>query len=286
MTDTKEIVTAGAAASAAAAKVTPAAVADVTQKMEQLKITPKDTSTEKKPASQLDITYVEALIEANVQRSLDSLDAWKLTAPFRGERPDEKPKEGRCSREKHTCNLESEDVGASCVGCVLYRRIVKERAIFPVGGRADVCEYLASGIAEPLIFAFIRNGDWLNPTAQLTGHWFVKHPITYIARPTSTMIPTTQVAIRRNKIRLFEGDALLEKLGLSAFKDTIYSRLHDYWHTESEGVIYSLDELLDILNPWTQVAMGAHRLGIALDELADTGKVIAGIQNVVRELTK
>lgn len=255
----KEIVTAGAPAAAPAAPVAPAAP---------------------------DIPYIEALIEANVQRSLDSLDAWKLTAPFRGDDPAKPADPKKCSKDKHTCNLEAEDISATCVGCVLYRRIVKERSIFPVGGHSGACDYMALSIAEPLIFAFIRNGEWLNPTENLEGRWFVKHPITFVARTQTSMVPATQVAVRRNKIHLFEGDAILARLGLVGRKDTIYARLHDYWHTKAGGIIYSLDELLDSFGQLTQYATNAYRLGINLDETVDIDKLAVGLQGVVLDSIK
>jgi hypothetical protein len=238
--------------------------------------TPKVITQEEK-------VVIESLIEANVQRSLDSLDSWKLTAPFRGEKGATDP--NRCSKEKHTCNMEADDIGTLCVGCILYRRIVIERSMFPVGGRADVCDYLASGIAEPLIFAFIRDGGWLAPAQKLEGKWFVKHPITFAMRPQTSIIPASQASIRRNKVRLYQADTLLERLGIATSKENILARLHDYWHTETGGVIYSLDELLDLLGPIATIAAGANKMGLSLANI-DLGRVAAGTQGILAETSR
>ena len=239
-----------------------------------------DHKVEKMPSRE-EIAVIESLIEANVQRSLDSLDAWKLAGPFRGDQPGRPIDPARCTREKHSCDLDAGDNNSLCVGCTLYRRIVRERSVFPVGGRSDVCDYMATGIAETLIYAFIKDGAWLAPASKITGRWFVKHPITFTNRQQSSMTPSTQMGVRRNRIRIYQADELLDKLGLTAAKESILQKMHDYWHTEAGGMFYSLDELLDFLGPVTTIAMNMHRIGIDLDSIPDITKLVCGVQKIV-----
>lgn len=223
------------------------------------------------------IASMESLIEANVQSTLDGLDAWTMTAPFLGNAAKSPT---ACTKAKHTCDFDAEETKL-CIGCLLFRRIVKQRSIFPVGGRTDACDFLAAGIAEPLVTAFMKDSAWLNPLAELKGRWFVKHPLTFINKARSTIHPASQVALRRDRARLFDGDALLGQLGLFEQKDKIYTYLHDFWHTKAEGLIYSLDELFEVLGPIIPIAESMNRLGVY-----DIGRVAPGVASVLSELSK
>ncbi|MCK9603390.1 MAG: hypothetical protein M0R66_03440, partial [Candidatus Omnitrophica bacterium] len=44
-----------------------------------------------------EIAIVESHVEANVQRSLDSFDAWKVMGPFRGDKPGAPPDPAKCT---------------------------------------------------------------------------------------------------------------------------------------------------------------------------------------------
>jgi len=233
-----------------------------------------------------EIAIVESHVEANVQRSLDSFDAWKVMGPFRGDKPGAPPDPSKCTREHHTCDLESSEPDALCVGCAIYRRIVRERSAFPVGGRADVCDYLANAVAEPLIFAFIKNGQWLAPAAKFTGAWFVKHPITFAHRPRMSLVPASQVSVRRNKVRIYRAEDVLDRLGLAGARDAILRRLHDYWRTDAGGIFYSLDELLDGLGPLATIAQNSARLGLRASDIGDPMRVIAGIQDITADAAR
>jgi len=205
----------------------------------------------------ISIEDIESLVEANVQRTLDTLDAWKLAAPF-------KVQDGsvQCTRERHVCDLNG-SAGKICVGCTLYSRIVMNRDSFQVGGRSEVCDYLASGIADPLIFAFIKNGDWLRPMAKLTGSWFVKHPITFHSRRPTSLVAVSQVSVRRNKIRIFGADELLKSMRFSDTSIAETLSIMPYYHTtEAGGKIYSLDDLLDVFEPVGNVVSSLARIGI------------------------
>ena len=68
------------------------------------------TAPAKPVLTQEDINVIESLVEANVQRSLDSLDAWKLTGPFRGDQPGKPSDPSKCSKDKHNCDLEASDI--------------------------------------------------------------------------------------------------------------------------------------------------------------------------------
>jgi hypothetical protein len=240
-----------------------------------------ESATAETQISDEEIARVESLVEAGVQRSLESLDAWKLFGPLRGDRPGQPIDPAKCTKEKHKCELHSvttPDTNNICGACLLYKRIVMERSSFPVGGRSDACDYMSGGIADPLIFAFIKNGDWLKPASHFTGAWFVKHPITYFQRAQSSMAPVSQAGIRRNQVRLYEAHALLAKLGIQNVDATL-GKLHGFWQTEAGGIIYSYDELLDTLGPIATIATCMHNL--SLDSTTDMIALCAGARKLM-----
>lgn len=229
----------------------------------------------------------ESIVEANVQKTLDTFDAWKITLPFRGKDPSNPAPEGFCTQEKHNCDLDADNDRNICIGCLLYKKLVLQRSIFPVGGNTEVCDYFAVGIAEKLIRAFVESDKWLTPMRDIKGKWFIKHPLTFISRQQSAMIPVAQVALRRNKIHIFEGDALLKRMGISpAQYDSVYRHLRVSWNTEAGGMIYSLDELLDNISPLVQIGAGFSKFGIDIASLPDLKETIAGIQSISAEAQK
>lgn len=242
---------------------------------------------EKTRVTKKELAQIEALIDINAQRALESLDTWKLTAPFRGGKP------GTCSKERHVCNMDSDNLNALCVGCALYKKIVLSHSIFPVGGQSSVCDYMATGIADPLIFAFIKDATWLAPMANLRGRWFVKHPITFALRKQSSMCVTPQCAVRRNRVRIFNAEELLARLHLTKESDAIFQNMHDYWRTNAGGAIYSLDELLDVLDAITDVALSMRKIGIRISELARDPQergvmehIVEGVQEIILECAR
>jgi len=229
-------------------------------------------------AEKPNIAAIEAQVEANAQSTLDTLDAWKLAIPFY---PKDAP--AKCTKEKHTCNLEAEGVKDMCVGCAIYKRLVIERAVCQIGGRSDINDYIAAGVAAPIIFAFVKEGQWLSPMSELTGRWFVRHPVTFVIRPQCSLFPEAQVAIKRNRVRIFNGDELLATLGVAPENfETVYKRLDAYWHTKEGGAIYSIDNLLDQLGPIAQIAQGVIKLGLEETSIVDLVRGTARILDMLR----
>jgi hypothetical protein len=211
----------------------------------------------------IDIGEVEAAIEANVQKSLDSFDAWKVVEKLRAQ------EKNPCTREKHNCNMDGE-IKNMCLGCIMYRNIVLNRSTVPVGGRSDICDYFATNIVAPLILAFAKESNWLSPMSELSGRWFIKYPITYASRPTSSLVPDVQVMVRRNKIRIYEAEDLLKQFSVTGENvEKLFDHINNPWTTNAGGKIYILDEFLDTLGPIHTIAQKMCQLGLESISFAD-----------------
>lgn len=235
------------------------------------------------------IEEIEALIETNVQRTLDSLDAWKMVLPITKQQREAKaaPEKEKplCTKEKHTCDMDSDDISALCIGCLLYQRIVKRRTLFQIGGRSDACDFLALQIADPLIGTFIADSRWLQPARDLTGCWFVKHPVSFTTHTMRAIFPVPQASVRRDRVRLWRASDVLNQLGIDAeHHDTVLKHLRVEWSTASgDGHFYAIDELLDALGGVTQIAAGLTKLGLVDAAHANLPKLIAGAHVINRE---
>jgi hypothetical protein len=211
--------------------------------------------------AQISLAIIEGAVEQDVQRILDTYDAWTATVPLRSREAEQDPH--KCTREKHHCKMNG-DISKMCVGCLLYRRIVRERASFIVGGRTDACDYVAGGIAEPLIRGFLADARWLEGAKDLAqGAYFVRCPISFTMRQQNTMFPTSQACVQRHPVRFFDAHTILEKLGLGDHITTVLEKLTIHWKTTADGMIYSLDELLNHIAPITNIASAFDSLGIS-----------------------
>ena len=200
--------------------------------------------------SQTDISAIEKQVEANVQKSLETLDAWRLTEPLQ-----RNTQGAKCQKDAIKCDLKEQKV---CVGCEFYRCLTTGEASFDVGGRSDVCELIAH-MSDYISFGFIQDGKWLNPAATLTGNWFVRHPVRFVEHRRGALTPKTRVSIQRNKVKFYRADEILAKIGAT---DELYKELRICWKISPTCTIFSFDEFLDYLKPFVDCATAMKHLHI------------------------
>ena len=207
------------------------------------------------------ITRAENEIESMVQLALTELDPWNLVKPiYQINRMTEEQIAKTCTKERHICDLDS---GRVCVGCALYRQLIKSHSVFGSNSASDMRDILAM-IYGAMSTQFIKNGRWLTALDKSPDVWFVSFPLVIQRTGHYSLVSGPFITIKRNRVRLYEAGALLERLGLSAFKDTIYRKLPERWNTSAHGTIYCLNDLLDDLAPISTPIEGLTHLGIQI----------------------
>jgi hypothetical protein len=205
------------------------------------------------------ITRAENEIESMVQLALTELDPWNLVKPiYQINRMTEEQIAKTCTKERHICDLDS---GRVCVGCALYRQLVKTHSVFGSNSASDMRDIIAM-IYGAMSTQFIKNGRWLTALDKSPDTWFVSFPLVIQRTQHFSLVAGPFITVKRNRVRLYEAGALLARLGLSAYKDTIYRKLPERWNTSAGGVVYCLNDLLDELAPISAPVEGLTRLGI------------------------
>lgn len=205
------------------------------------------------------ITRAENEIENKVQLALTELDPWKLVKPiYQINRMTEEQIAKTCTKEHHICDLDS---GRVCVGCAVYRQLIKTHSVFGSNSASDMRDIIAM-IYSVMSTPFIKDGRWLDALDKSPDTWFVSFPLVIQRANHYSLVAGPFITVKRNRARLYEAGVLLARLGLSAYKDTIYRKLPERWKTSAGGTVYCINDLLDELTFVSAPIEGLAHLGI------------------------